>query len=224
VIAHDIIPRPDQATPPAHQQRVAGFFVDACNNIQHWNCQAFNIDPGNVGTPINSHCWYVAGTNSYRVNCVGHHANGFAFQSYNGGGITPRPTNSGDIECSANACTAGGFLVDDNYVNYVAANCVSANGGVYGFRGFASGAGGGSSTVINSLTFNNVSGTVHADAGSPLTSANMLDANPLFTSSTDLHISSSSPAIGIGSSAYKTALDADGLARVSTDAGAYRHL
>ena len=207
---------------------VQGFFSEnTVSYVQRWNCMAYDI--GTLGvTGLNNdnyHGFYNKSSNSYSINCLAHHIHdGWGFHHYSG---TGNPTTLSDINCTAAYCTsalASGFLIDDNYIGYVARNCIAANNGNYGFQMsyYSSTHGGSNQTVQNCLTFGNGNGAINIAGGSPATQSGNLTGDPAFTGTTNFHIATSGAAFNAGAVAYCPASDIEGSARATADCGAYK--
>lgn len=202
-------------------QRVQAFYVGADTSyVNFFNCTAHTIDASGVGTAGNSHGFYVGGANSYRVNCVAYDiGNGFGFHSYTGSATSEDST--GDIHCTAAYCSKSGFIIDGNFENYVARNCISAFNDEYGFHfpdyyGSAT-----TQTVQYCLTHSNTLGASYVAGTSSAALSSNATGDPDFTSASDLHISNASAARGVGTASYLTGSDRDGDSWRSLDAGAY---
>lgn len=110
-----------------------------------------------------------------------------------------------------------GIQLDGATNSVVANNIVDGNGSSNNTPGIYCLAGSGNSAVSN-LLYDNAGGSITNNCS--MTLSGNVNADPLFVSSTDFHIASGSPAIGMAYSGYAPATDYDDQSRdASPDAG-----
>lgn len=199
--------------------RWTGWYLSG-DHIQLWNCKGYNICPNGVGTASQCHGAYVPGTDIYLINSAFYNnRKGYGAQIY------PSPSNIGVYNSVFFRNQKSGCLVDLRTVNCTIKNSIATDNDEYGFEGYTEGGTPGSGqTVQYCIADDNTAGNYNNASGLLASSNNSFGVDPLFVNEIvppDLHLQSSSPAIGFGDSTYIPATDMDGVAFVTNDIGPF---
>jgi hypothetical protein len=168
----------------------------------------------NNGTTHDDHGMYIGAGGSSSIiggNIVDHNAT-FGIQIQYGSHDWIVTNNT--IVANGLSQAGSGTVQDAPATNLLWVNNISTSNGEVAYKSYTA-----TGVLSHNLAFANPQGATYGSFG---TVNNLLQADPLYTSSTDFHLQNTSPAKSYGDPAYIMPFDYDGQSRSTASLGAYR--